>query len=888
MEPRSSPSGRQEIVEELEMPASAVEDRVYVAVGAECKDGKAALIWTIQNFGRPIVITHVHRPAKMIPLLGGKFPVSQLQDQQVRAFRQSEREKMNKNMDDYMSMCSQQKVRADKLVIEMDDVAKGIVELIAQYGITSLVMGAAADKHYSKRMKAPRSRTATTVKQLADPSCRIWFVCKGNLICTRETSLSLGLSSSPSGTPSSMSSSFSMSSQSEQLRSRSSTEGKMTTFRNMQNLFWRRSSSETSSLQGSKTMSVLPHTSSSVKTSTPLSRLSLEESIVDEPWDELPKRSNLPISYPLSENEEMLSNSDFHSLTREEESDTSSAILNAVNEPDEELNFSSSRYEMEGIGADDELYEKLQDTLTEAASLRREAYKESLRRQKAEKDAFEAIRRANLSESLFSKEVKLRKEIEEALGREKLEVEILKNQQYELANELQRSMKEKLELESHIADSENCIKGLEEKVSAAYSQLSSLQEKHNLLQKERDEAVQKIEVLRQKKEEKPSKSYHAILSEFSFSEVEQATCCFTHSLKIGEGGYGTVYKGFLRTTTVAIKMLNSDSMQGRSEFDQEVNFLSQVRHPNLVTLIGSCKEASALIYEYLPNGSLEDRLQCKDNTPPLSWQARTRIAAEICSALIFLHSSKPQPVIHGGLKPENILLDANLVSKLSDFGLSRFLLQSEGTTLYGQTHPKGTFAYMDPQCLATGDLTPQSDVYSLGIIILRLLTGKPALGIIKEVQEAMVKRKLGGIIDPTAGDWPLVKANQLAQLGLRCCDINRRNRPDLAGEVWSVVSPMMKSASFSASQISFSSIIEDTSRIPNNFICPIFQEVMRDPHIAADGFSYEAEAIRGWFDGGHNTSPMTNLKLPHTELIPNRVLRSAIQEWLQHQLKKRF
>lgn len=195
-----------------------------------------------------------------------------------------------------------------------------------------------------------------------------------------------------------------------------------------------------------------------------------------------------------------------------------------------------------------------------------------------------------------------------------------------------------------------------------------------------------------------------------------------------------------------------------------MDVLSKVRHPNLVTLIGACPEAWALVYEFLPNGSLEDRLSCKNNTPPLTWQARTRIATEMCSALIFLHTHKPLTVIHGDLKPANILLDANFVSQLGDFGICRLLESNANTILFRCTHPMGTFVYMDPEFLASGELRPCSDVYSYEIL------------------------------DASAGEWPFEQAEQLAELGLKCCEIKRKNRPDLAGEAWNILEPMMKAS----------------------------------------------------------------------------------------------
>jgi len=255
----------------------------------------------------------------------------------------------------------------------------------------------------------------------------------------------------------------------------------------------------------------------------------------------------------------------------------------------------------------------------------------------------------------------------------------------------------------------------------------------------------------------------------------------------------------------------------------QASVLSTVRHPNLVTLIGTCPEVFGLVYEFFPNGSLEDGLACK-NKPPLTWQIRTRIIGEMCLALIFLHSNKPHPVVHGDLKPDNILLDANYSSKLGDFGICRLLIQTNtcSTTLYQTTNPRGTFSYMDPEFLTTGELTPRSDVYSYGIIILRLLTGKPPQRIAEIVEDAIEQGNLHSIIDNSAGSWPFIQANQLAHIGLRCAELSRRRRPDLTVDVWKVVEPLMKTSSMTARPLSSTNLSDDTC-IPSYFICPILQ-----------------------------------------------------------------
>ncbi|KAL6898097.1 hypothetical protein ACP4OV_006693 [Aristida adscensionis] len=424
---------------------------------------------------------------------------------------------------------------------------------------------------------------------------------------------------------------------------------------------------------------------------------------------------------------------------------------------------------------------------------------------------------------------------------------------------------------------------LQAQLSESRGQYDWLLSEHDRLLHERDRAVREVEELRQKRGQMLSVLVTSMHCEFSSSELERATENFSSELKIGEGGFGCVYRGSLRNMTVAIKVLRPDSLQGQSQFEQEVAILSRVRHPHLVTLLGACSESSTLVYEFLPNGSLEDFLVCADKRRTLLWQIRIRIIAEICSALIFLHKNKPHPVVHGDLKPANILLDANLVSKLSDFGISRLLIQSStnNTTLYRTMHPVGTPLYMDPEFLATGELTPHSDVYTFGIVVLRLLTGKPPVGIRKIVEDAMQKGDLNSVVDTSAGEWPDLHVQQLAHLALSCTELSRRCRPDLSGEVWGAVEAMKNAATLSSASSSRSA--SDEICTPSYFICPISQDVMNDPHIAADGFTYEAEAIRSWLHSGHETSPMTNLRLEHDGLIPNHALRSAIHEWLQQQ-----
>ncbi|XP_057799010.1 U-box domain-containing protein 35-like isoform X2 [Salvia miltiorrhiza] len=268
---------------------------------------------------------------------------------------------------------------------------------------------------------------------------------------------------------------------------------------------------------------------------------------------------------------------------------------------------------------------------------------------------------------------------------------------------------------------------------------------------------------------------------YSIEEIEEATDYFHESRKIGEGGYGPVYKCSLDHTPVAVKVLRPDAAQGRSQFQQEVEVLSCLRHPNMVLLLGACPEYGCLVYEYMANGSLEDRLHRRGNTRPLTWQLRYRIAAEIATGLHFLHQTKPEPLVHRDLKPGNILLDQNYVSKISDVGLARLVPPSvaDDVTQYRMTSTAGTFCYIDPEYQQTGMLGVKSDVYSLGIVLLQIITAKPAMGLTHHIGNAIEKGTLPQMLDPTVPDWPMEETLNYAKLALQCAELRRKDRPDL-------------------------------------------------------------------------------------------------------------
>jgi len=202
----------------------------------------------------------------------------------------------------------------------------------------------------------------------------------------------------------------------------------------------------------------------------------------------------------------------------------------------------------------------------------------------------------------------------------------------------------------------------------------------------------------------------------------------------------------------------------------------------MVLLLGACPDHGCLVYEHMDNGSLEDRLFCKNNTPPIPWKARFRIASEIATALLFLHQAKPEPMVHRDLKPANILLDRNYSSKISDVGLARLVPASAPNekTQYQMTAAAGTFCYIDPEYQQTGLLGTKSDVYSLGVLLLQLITARPPMALAYHVEEAIETNNFTEVLDPMIHDWPVEHALSLAQLALKCCELRKRDRPDLA------------------------------------------------------------------------------------------------------------
>ncbi|CAJ1962452.1 unnamed protein product [Sphenostylis stenocarpa] len=214
---------------------------------------------------------------------------------------------------------------------------------------------------------------------------------------------------------------------------------------------------------------------------------------------------------------------------------------------------------------------------------------------------------------------------------------------------------------------------------------------------------------------------------FTYEQIVEATNNFNPDCLLGVGGFGNVYKGYLKSVgqTVAVKVLNREGAQGTREFFAEILMLSMVQHPNLVKLVGYCADDHhrILVYEFMANGSLENHLlDLGEDKEPLDWKTRMKIAEGAARGLEYLHNSEETPIIYRDFKASNILLDEDFNPKLSDFGLAKI------GPIEGQDHVTtrvmGTFGYCAPEYAATGKLSTKSDIYSFGVVFLEIISGR--------------------------------------------------------------------------------------------------------------------------------------------------------------------
>ncbi|KAL5774508.1 hypothetical protein ACOSP7_012065 [Xanthoceras sorbifolium] len=287
------------------------------------------------------------------------------------------------------------------------------------------------------------------------------------------------------------------------------------------------------------------------------------------------------------------------------------------------------------------------------------------------------------------------------------------------------------------------------------------------------------------------------INHFSYNELRSATENFQLSNKIGRGGFGTVYKGILKNSTrVAVKTLSAESKQGVREFLTEINTLTNVRHPNLVELIGCCVDGNKriLVYEYVENNSL-DRvlLGSKKSNIRLDWEKRSAICIGIAKGIAFLHEELVPHIVHRDIKASNILLDQEFNPKIGDFGLAKLFPDN---ITHITTRIAGTTGYLAPEYVLGGQLTMKADVYSFGVLILEIIRGRGSAKanwgetekyLLEWAWQLHQEGRLLEIVDPELEEFPAEEVTRYMKVAFFCTQAAVNRRPPM-GQVVEMLS----------------------------------------------------------------------------------------------------
>ncbi|OEL37427.1 putative L-type lectin-domain containing receptor kinase S.7 [Dichanthelium oligosanthes] len=288
------------------------------------------------------------------------------------------------------------------------------------------------------------------------------------------------------------------------------------------------------------------------------------------------------------------------------------------------------------------------------------------------------------------------------------------------------------------------------------------------------------------------RSIPGVPREFDYRELRKGTNNFDEKMKLGQGGYGVVYRATVagdsgQSMEVAVKQFSGANTKGQEDFLAELSIINRLRHRNLVKLVGWCHDNGVLllVYDYMPNGSLDRHLFGGKDAPSLDWKQRYNVVAGVASALNYLHHEFDQTVIHRDIKPSNIMLDSSFHARLGDFGLAR-ALESDKTSYTDKIGVPGTLGYIAPECFHTGRATRESDVFGFGAVILEIVCGRriscsnPAG--CSQLLEAVWRLHGAGrvleAVDPRlGGEYDDEDAERLLLLGLACSHPNPRQRP---------------------------------------------------------------------------------------------------------------
>ncbi|KAK3125249.1 hypothetical protein QOZ80_7BG0602280 [Eleusine coracana subsp. coracana] len=288
---------------------------------------------------------------------------------------------------------------------------------------------------------------------------------------------------------------------------------------------------------------------------------------------------------------------------------------------------------------------------------------------------------------------------------------------------------------------------------------------------------------------------------FDLPTLQEATENFSERNKLGEGGFGTVYKGILSDgQEIAVKKLSGRTGHGLDQLRNEVLVLAQLQHKNLVRLLGFCSHQNdmLLVYEYIKNGSLHNFLFDNSKRNALNWQQQYNIILGVAKGLLYLHEDSSVIIIHRDLKSNNILLDNNMEPKIADFGLARLL--GEGNTHTQTRRVVGTFGYMSPEYAIHGHMSPKSDIFSFGMLLLEIVTRRSncisddhsVMNLLRDVWDHWTRGSILQMLDQSLDRYSQSQALRCIHIGLLCVQVDPCDRPDMSAVVFMLVRDRME------------------------------------------------------------------------------------------------
>ncbi|KAJ0624605.1 putative protein kinase RLK-Pelle-RLCK-VIIa-2 family [Helianthus annuus] len=403
------------------------------------------------------------------------------------------------------------------------------------------------------------------------------------------------------------------------------------------------------------------------------------------------------------------------------------------------------------------------------------------------------------------------------------------------------------------------------------------------------------------------------LRAFTLAELNAATQNFATTTRISENEFGSTYKGVVKSLEhpfdaihVAVKSIRR-SLQDHKEWETQISVLGVTDHPNLLKLIGYCGENNFLylVYEYMVNRSVRDHLSAKSETH-LSWNMRLKVAQDVACGLAYIHEDTDFQIISKVLKSSNILLDDQWNAKLSDYGVSQILDIYGRDASHHTTKVAGPIEYTAPEFIQTGHLTSMSDVWSYGVFLYELITGKPPLhrklpknkqSLLEWVKGYLESKRFNQIVDPRLleGNSPLESVKKLSVIADKCLSANPRRRPKMSkvlemvnqliqvpSQATSLASPQVPSqaTSLASPRVPPQAISSASSLVPSQASSPASHQVPQvvlDPNKAFEGSTHGGNTNENTKQEGQKCSMRIKLKKPAClpQIRPLKILKSC-------------